>query len=256
MGANIRGQAPESHRARFLNGHYDRSVEDNTIVRFRKFLNRLKWSNTTMYFKQIPVGNMANFSYLFGCEETREAAVADPTFDADKILGQALSDGYRIRYIFTTHGHADHIGGHRAVMDRTGAKVVAHRLEAEKIREHHIPVDILVADGTEIKVGTLSVQILHTPGHTPGGISLLLGGRRLVTGDSLFVGDCGRTDLPGGSLKDLYESIRQKLMTLPESIEVYPGHDYGKTPSSTIGEEKRSNPAMRCKSLKEFEALP
>jgi hydroxyacylglutathione hydrolase len=209
-----------------------------------------------MYFQQIPVGRMRNFSYLLGCEKTKVAAVVDPAFEGKKLVERAESAGYRIEYIFTTHGHHDHVGGHREMIHLTGAKVIVHQLEAEAIRRLGVPVDIVVEDGDEIKVGSVTVRILHTPGHTPGGICLLIEGEKLITGDTLFVGDCGRADLAGGSGKDLFKSIHEKLMSLDDRIEVYPGHDYGEKPSSTLGEEKKRNVAMMCKSLEEFMALP
>lgn len=208
-----------------------------------------------MFFKQIPIGSMSNFSYLFGCERTLEAAVVDPAFDTGKILRQASVDGYHIKYILTTHTHFDHIGGHKSMIDSTGAKVVVHRLEADQITKNQIPADIIVEDGDEIRIGDITVRVIHTPGHTPGAICLLIDREKLITGDTLFIGDCGRTDLPGGSSKALYESI-QKLAALDPGIEVYPGHDYGEKPYSTIGEEKKTNPAMLCRTLEEFNALP
>jgi glyoxylase-like metal-dependent hydrolase (beta-lactamase superfamily II) len=209
-----------------------------------------------VYFRQILVGNMSNFSYLFGCEKAKVAAVVDPAFEVDRIKKQAVSDGFSIKYIFTTHTHFDHIGGHMDMIKKTGAKVIAHRLASSPLEKNHIPLDISVEDNDEVRVGDVQVRIIHTPGHTPEGICLLIEGRKLVTGDTLFVGDCGRTDLPGGSSKDLFSSIQKKLKTLDASVEVYPGHDYGEKPFSTIGEENKNNPAMNCKSFEEFDTLP
>jgi glyoxylase-like metal-dependent hydrolase (beta-lactamase superfamily II) len=209
-----------------------------------------------MYFKQIAVGNMGNFAYIFGSEENGTAAVVDPAFDVDGLLQVSQTDGYKIKFIFSTHGHLDHVGGHVAMIAKTGAKVIAHRREVEMIRKNGVPVDLPVDDGDEIRVGELTVRIIHTPGHTPGGICLLVNGEKLITGDTLFVGDCGRTDLPGGSSKALFESLHNKLKPLDDAVEVYPGHDYGKSPSSTIGEEKQTNPAMRCRTYQELDALP
>ncbi len=210
----------------------------------------------TLYFRQVPVGRGRNFSYLFGCEKNRTAAVVDPGFEVQKILSRAEADGYRIDFIFTTHGHGDHVGGCRKMIDATGARVVAHREEVERLREQGLPVDVVVRDEAVVKVGDVSVRILHTPGHTAGGICLLLDGEKLITGDTLFVGDCGRVDLPGGNGQALYDSIHDKLMDLDDAVEVWPGHDYGDRSSSTIGEEKRENGAMTCVSLAEFMALP
>jgi hydroxyacylglutathione hydrolase len=209
-----------------------------------------------MYFKQILVGNMRNFSYLFGCPKSRDAAVVDPAFDVEKILKQASTDGYRVTTIFATHSHYDHIGEVGKVVQETGAKIVAHRLEADIGGMNHLSVDRIVEDEDEIKIGQVNVRIIHTPGHTPGGICLLLDDEKLITGDTLFVGDCGRVDLPGGSAQDLYESIQYKLKSLNRDVEVYPGHHYGEKPFSTIGEEIKSNSAMTCRSIEEFRALP
>ncbi len=211
---------------------------------------------SVVYWKQVAVGGMGNFAYLFGCEKTKEAALVDPGFEAKTLLAQVQADGYRVAHLFTTHGHYDHVGGHQEVAAATGARIIAHRLEVPMLKAQGIGVDLAVKDGQSVAVGTLVVQIIHTPGHTPGAICLLVNGEKLITGDTLFVGDCGRADLPGGSLEELFESIQKKLKTLPERVQVYPGHDYGDHPFSTIGEEKRSNPAMACRSLDEFRALP
>ncbi|OGL53523.1 MAG: hypothetical protein A3G31_07365 [Candidatus Schekmanbacteria bacterium RIFCSPLOWO2_12_FULL_38_15] len=208
-----------------------------------------------MYFKQIPLGQMGNYSYLFGCEKTKEAAVVDPAFEVDRIIKAANSDGYKIKYIFTTHGHFDHTGGHIETASKTGAKIIAHKKETGSLKRNSITVDIEVNDGDEINVGNITVKIIHTPGHTKGGICLLVDDKKLITGDTLFVGDCGRTDLGDGSSKELFNSINEKLKTLPDNIEVYSGHGYGGA-YSTIGQEKKTNPAMKCKTLEEFEALP
>jgi glyoxylase-like metal-dependent hydrolase (beta-lactamase superfamily II) len=142
------------------------------------------------------------------------------------------------------------------MIEKTGASVVAHKLALDPLSKNQIPVDIVVEDNDEVQVGNVGVKIIHTPGHTPEGICLLIDGRKLVTGDTLFIGDCGRTDLPGGSSKKLFGSIENKLKTLDASVEVYPGHDYGDRPFSTIGEEKKNNPAMKCENVEEFKALP
>ncbi|NOY52362.1 MAG: MBL fold metallo-hydrolase [Deltaproteobacteria bacterium] len=199
---------------------------------------------------------MRNFAYLFGCEKSRVAAVVDPGFEVEKILDLSRADEYRIGYIFISHGHGDHICGCRKMIDVTSARVVAHRAEVEGLRQAGLPVDLAVDENDVVKVGDVSVRVLHTPGHTPGGLCLLLDGEKLITGDTLFVGDCGRVDLPGGDGKALYDSIQGKLMLLDDAVEVWPGHDYGERPSSTIGKEKKGNAAMTCRSFEEFMALP
>ena len=208
-----------------------------------------------MVFKQIPSSMMANFSYIFGCENTKAAAVVDPSSDSSEILAFAEEHGLKIEWIFVTHGHSDHVGGVRSLAERTGAKVVVHAGDAASLQRAKIPADRIVEDGERIAVGDIEVAIIHTPGHTPGGICLLAGGK-LMTGDTLFVGNCGRCDLPGGSMEQLFESLHTKLKPLSDDIEVYPGHDYGDRPTSTMGHEKRTNPTLTCKSLEEFGMIP
>ena len=187
-----------------------------------------------MIIRQLEVGAMDNFSYLVGCTETRKAMVIDPGGDVDKILSAARSEGLSIEIILNTHGHGDHTAGNAALQARTGARILIHAADAGGIR-----ADGLLSDGDRLQVGELSVEVIHTPGHTPGGICLYTEGH-LFTGDTLFVGDSGRTDLPGGDRPTLGASIR-RLMALPEDTVVWPGHDYGPTPSSTLAWEKRHN---------------
>ena len=187
-----------------------------------------------MIIRQLEVGAMDNFSYLVGCTETRKAMVIDPGGDVDKILSTARSEGLSIEIILNTHGHGDHTAGNAALRARTGARILIHAADAGGIR-----ADGLLSDGDRLQVGELSVEVIHTPGHTPGGICLYTEGH-LFTGDTLFVGDSGRTDLPGGDRPTLGASIR-RLMALPEDTVVWPGHDYGPTPSSTLAWEKRHN---------------
>jgi glyoxylase-like metal-dependent hydrolase (beta-lactamase superfamily II) len=208
-----------------------------------------------MVFTQIPVGMMANFVYVFGCEKTGKGAVVDPSADAPEIHEFAEENGLAIEYIFITHGHGDHVGGVSALAEKTGAKVVAHSGDAPGLERGGIPVDVVVEDGDKVAVGEVEVEALHTPGHTPGSMCLLAGGK-LMTGDTLFVGNCGRCDFPGGSMELLFNSLQTRLKTLDEAIEVYPGHDYGPTPTSTIGHEKRTNPTLVCTTIEEFGMVP
>jgi hydroxyacylglutathione hydrolase len=209
-----------------------------------------------MIFRQIPVGMMANFVYVLGCEKTGLAAVVDPSSDTSDVLAFLAEKGLRIDTILVTHGHSDHVGGVASLAQETGAKVVVHKSDASGLQQRTIPTEIVTVEGGEkLKVGEIEIEVIHTPGHTPGGICFLAEGK-LITGDTLFVGDCGRADLPGGSPKQLFESLHQKLKPLDDDIEVYPGHDYGSRPSSTMGHEKTTNPTLICNSLEEFERIP
>ncbi len=208
-----------------------------------------------MLLKQIPVGMMANFTYVIASEKTKQAAVVDPSSGLSDILGFAKKRGLTIELIFATHEHGDHTAGISELAAQTGAKVVAHKDEAQSLQRKHVPVDIKVEDGQILKLGEVEIKIIHTPGHTRGSMCLLADGK-LITGDTLFVGNCGRTDLSGGSSKQMYESLHKKLKVLPDNTEVYPGHDYGSRPTSTIGEEKRSNPTLSANSFEEFMQVP
>jgi hydroxyacylglutathione hydrolase len=191
-----------------------------------------------MIIRQIPVGSMDVFSYLIGCEKTREAMVIDPGGNVERIAAAAQSEGLNIKYIFNTHHHWDHTDGNEALKRITGARIVMHALE-DYLQRGALKADIRIKDEKTFQVGEITLQVFHTPGHTPGGLCLYAEGQ-LFTGDTLFVGDSGRTDLPGGHRPTLGASIR-KLMQLPDETVVWPGHDYGPTPSSTIAWEKRNN---------------
>jgi glyoxylase-like metal-dependent hydrolase (beta-lactamase superfamily II) len=188
-----------------------------------------------MIIRQLDVGHMDNFCYLVGCERTRKAVVIDPGADVERVVSEAHKDGLVIQYIVNTHGHGDHTAGSARLKALTGANIIIHTLEAAAVPQ----ADILLSGDQELKVGEITFKVFHTPGHTPGGICLYAEGN-LFTGDTLFVGDSGRTDLTGGHRPTLAASIR-RLMTLPDETVVWPGHDYGPTPSSTIGWEKRHN---------------
>jgi glyoxylase-like metal-dependent hydrolase (beta-lactamase superfamily II) len=188
-----------------------------------------------MIVKQIPVGYMDNFCYIVGCKNTGKALVIDPGPDTERILSEAKKENLEITTIVNTHGHGDHTAGNAALKERTGSGVVIHELDGDR----YPAADILLKNEKNLQLGDLTFDVIHTPGHTPGGICLYARGN-LFTGDTLFVGDSGRTDLAGGDRPTLGKSIR-RLMELPDDTVVWPGHDYGPTPSSTIGWEKRNN---------------
>jgi glyoxylase-like metal-dependent hydrolase (beta-lactamase superfamily II) len=188
-----------------------------------------------MIIRQLEVGYLDNFCYIVGCENTRQSLVIDPGPDVEQIVSAAQKEGLEIVTIVNTHGHGDHTAGNAKLKTLTGAKIIIHGLDADGYPE----ADVRLSDEETLQLGEISVEVIHTPGHTPGGICLHAQGN-LFTGDTLFVGDCGRTDLPGGDRPALGKSIR-RLMELPDHTVVWPGHNYGPTPSSTIGWEKRHN---------------
>lgn len=196
-----------------------------------------------MFFKQVKhMGD--NFSYVLADEATKEAAVVDPSFNADAIMKIVRDQNLKAKYIINTHDHPDHTLGNDEIRSALGAKIVAHQLS-------DIRKDVSVVDGDAIKLGKTVVKVIHTPGHSPDSICLLVDGK-LLTGDTLFVGECGRTDLPDGNPESLYNSFFGKLMKLDDDVEVYPGHDYGPDPRSTIGVERKTNYVLEKRTLKEF----
>ena len=197
-----------------------------------------------MYFKQIQQHG-DNFSYIVADQKTHEAAVVDSSYNAGEIARVLKAEQFKPKYIINTHGHSDHTAGNEELLNLFEAKVVAHRISITNR-------DIVVDDGDVLKIGTVQIKIIYTPGHTPDGICLLVDEKKLLTGDTLFVGECGRTDMPGGNAKDLYSSFFNKLLKLNDDVEVYPGHDYGVSPKSTVGEERRSNYVLKPRSLDEF----
>jgi hydroxyacylglutathione hydrolase len=210
-----------------------------------------------MVVKQYEVGNFAVFCYLIGDEEAKEGLFIDPADDADRLISEAKSHGLnKIKYIVNTHSHVDHIMGNAEMAKKTGAKIIIHEEEAKYLMrtpsdlllmfraKPSPPADIQVKEGDAIQVGKIALKVIHTPGHSPGGMSLYMDGM-VFTGDSLFVGSVGRTDFPGSSWDVLEASIRKKLYVLPGDTIVYPGHNYGPTPSSTIQYERRHNPFAR-----------
>ncbi|MGB9712422.1 MAG: MBL fold metallo-hydrolase [Dissulfurimicrobium sp.] len=210
-----------------------------------------------MILKSHTVGPLQVKAYIIGCSETKDAVIIDPAGSEDMLVKEIRDMGLNLRYIINTHGHPDHTVGNARVKALTGAKVLMHQEDDTLFRgkeaialfkswgfEPAPPADAYIKGGDELKIGRLSFKVLHTPGHSPGSVCLY-GHGYIITGDTLFVGAAGRTDLIGGSFDTLVRSLKENIAVLPDETIVLPGHDYGDTPTSTIGREKRENPYLK-----------
>ena len=209
-----------------------------------------------MKIDQHIVGNMGVCCYILSCEKTGKAAIVDPGGDEQRILDEVAKNGLNVEYIIATHGHPDHVCGNRFIKEATDAPIIMHEDDDDFFSQAEVknyfsmlgmeespPTDLRVKEGDLITFGDVSLKVVHTPGHTPGGMCLY-NAPDLITGDTLFVGGIGRTDFPGGSHQDLISSIVNKLLILPPETIVWPGHGYGGS-RSTISEERVSNPYLR-----------
>ena len=197
-----------------------------------------------MFFKQLK-GQGDNFSYIIADENTKETAVIDAGFNVEEIKNILADENLKLIHIINTHDHIDHVLANDELKSRFGAKTVAHRLSK-------ITTDVRVDEGGVIRVGNVSVKVIYTPGHSADSICLLVNDKKLLTGDTLLVGSVGSTAMAGGDSKSMYDSLFNKLLRLEDDVEVYPGHDRGARPSSTLGDEKRSNKALQSRSVEEF----
>ena len=203
-----------------------------------------------MIIKTLPVGPIMANCFIVGCQETMQAAIIDPGDEAEKILQSVADSNLEVKTIINTHGHFDHVSANKGIHAATNAPILIHALDAPMLEQisasaanwglsaENSPVpDRTLNDGDTIVVGKITLNVLHTPGHTPGGISLFTEGHVFV-GDTLFAGSIGRTDFPGGDFTTLKSSIQDKLFTLGDDVRVYTGHG----PETTIGHEKQHNP--------------
>lgn len=197
-----------------------------------------------MLLEQFEIGPYLNFTYLVAEAEGGEGVVIDPSYGIEPVLEAIDRRRVKVRYVLNTHSHPDHVAGNAEVRERTGAKVVAHRSAP-------LHQELSVEDGQVVESGRLRFEVAHTPGHTPDSVLYIFEGN-VATGDTLFVGECGRTDLPGGDPGQLYESLFRRVVRLDDALVVLPGHDYGTTPTSTIGREKRENYVLAPRSREEF----
>ena len=193
---------------------------------------------------QMQVGQMANFTYIIADEDNGEAAIIDPSWDLDEILNTLKKRSWKAKYIINTHTHFDHVLGNDQIATITGAKIIQH--ENSKLDK-----DITVKDGDIIEVGGVKLKVIHTPGHSKDSMCLILDDS-VFTGDTLFVGNCGRTDLPGSDAEQMYHSLFDRLAKLDDKLLIYPGHNYGPAPTSTIGQEKKTNYVFQPRTRQEF----
>lgn len=196
-----------------------------------------------MIFEQFKLaGGDRNFGYLIGDEASGEAALVDPAFTPERLVGRAKELGLTVKYIITTHSHWDHFGGNDTAKKLTGAQVAAHK-------DAPFEKDVEIGDGDELRLGGMALKIFHTPGHCADHVCVLAGDN-LCTGDLLFVGKVGGTDYGEGARQE-WDSLK-KILALGDDVKVWPGHDFGVKPSSTIGHEKKSNPFLLQKTFEDF----
>lgn len=200
-----------------------------------------------MKVHQFQVGNMENFTYILEDEESGEAIILDPSWNLDEIQKEIVRRDLKIKYIVNTHHHFDHTLGNEAMAKETTAQILQH--ESSTLKH-----DISLVDRQKIKFGNSELTVFHTPGHSKDSICLV-GDGKIFTGDTLFVGNCGRVDLPGGSARELYHSLFDILGKMDENLVLYPGHNYGSTPISTLGKEKQNNFVLQKRSEQEFVEL-
>jgi glyoxylase-like metal-dependent hydrolase (beta-lactamase superfamily II) len=199
----------------------------------------------TARITQILVGQMANFTYILADVNSHEAALIDPSWELEKIFATMKKNTWEVRYIINTHTHFDHVLGNEQAGSVTGAKIIQHE------NSTHFN-DIVVKDGQVISIGDIMLKIIHTPGHSKDSMCIVVNNESVFTGDTLFVGSCGRTDLPGSDTSEMYDSLFEKIANLDKSLIVYPGHDYGSTQTTTIGRELEYNQVLRPRSRAEF----
>ena len=215
-------------------------------------------SETPVYLRQFQVGPMVNFVYLIGDKVAGKCVMVDPAWAVDQVVDLAEADGMEVIGGLVTHWHPDHTNQVERLLDRTKSKLHVHKAEKTILDKLASRTDVVAHDGGDVlEVGDLKIRFVHTPGHTPGSQCFLVElpdeGRALVSGDTLFIGACGRTDFPGSSPEDMYRSLAE-LAKLPDGTVLLPGHNYADRPVSTIKDERETNPMMLFPSVDAFVA--
>jgi glyoxylase-like metal-dependent hydrolase (beta-lactamase superfamily II) len=207
-------------------------------------------SSKSLIIKQYEIGPLNNFLYLLGDSETKEMAIIDPAWDVPLLIQQANHLGYKITKVFLTHAHPDHVNGLDELLKTHNIPVYISKHEAPFLRKN-LKNLIDVNDKEQLKLGNITFDAIHTPGHTPGCQCFLAQGQ-MICGDLLFIDGCGRCDLPGGDAKIMHNSLYNIFLKLPDETVIYPGHNYGPTPTDTIKHQKETNPYLQAGSLQEF----
>lgn len=198
-----------------------------------------------LVFEQLNLGPMDNFQYVFGRRSTGQVAIVDPGFEPARLLKEARSGGREVSHIVVTHSHRDHVASLARVRDATDAPVVAHP-------DSPLDPDVVAEDGATLQIAGVDVEAHHTPGHAPDHVAFVVDDAKLLSGDALFVGDCGRVDLPGSDVEALWDTLMNVIPSLPGHLEVCPGHDYGPEPTRTLATELEENFTLEKRDLDEF----
>jgi glyoxylase-like metal-dependent hydrolase (beta-lactamase superfamily II) len=198
--------------------------------------------------EQIKVG-FDNFFYVIYCDVSKKAAIVDPGYDSNKILRFVKDMSLNVCYVINTHYHFDHINENQSIKNSTFSKVVASKIDGKNISSG---VDIFIDDNDFLDIGNVKLKFILTPGHTPGGICIIVDNEAIITGDTLFIGDCGRTDLASGDIKAMFNSLHEIIYNLQDNLIVYPGHDYGDKPFDTLGNQKKYNKTLYVKDFNDF----
>ncbi len=197
-----------------------------------------------MKVHQLEVGGMQNFTYVLEDEQTGEAVIIDPSWDLDLVLDVVEKNNLQVKYVINTHHHFDHTIGNDAIVKKTNSKIMQHKASSLKN-------DVTLSDGDKIKFGNSELTAIHTPGHSKDSMCFV-GDGKIFSGDTLFVGNCGRVDLPEGDARELYHSLFDVIYKMNENLVLYPGHNYGNSPTSTLGREKKTNFVLQPRTEDEF----